>query len=261
MVAQNTFGRKSRRGFYEYDSQGNPLDNPRQPSSEENCPGEGKQITLSHGSFAPGLQELLHACRWHVTPISEGLRNTFAAVISANKDEGALDLVYELDLALPPGTPVLLQSADLTLAEAAGGMSHPERLVGFDGLFLTGRLVTLAALPQTNPSAVAAASEVFHSLGKETCLVDDSPALVLPRIVCTLVNEAAFALGESVADAGTIDTAMKLGTNFPFGPLEWGRKLGYPTVAIILDHLRREYGEERYRLAPLLRRWSRLPPP
>jgi 3-hydroxybutyryl-CoA dehydrogenase len=72
-----------------------------------------------------------------------------------------------------------------------------------------------------------------------------------------LINEAAFAVGEGSADQATIDMAMKLGANYPKGPFEWAVNLGYDKIVIMLDHLRREYGEDRYRAAPLLRRWSR----
>ncbi len=82
--------------------------------------------------------------------------------------------------------------------------------------------------------------------------------MVLPRILSALVNEAAFAIGEGVADGMIIDLAMTLGTNYPRGPISWGREMGYGKIASILNHLHQEYGEERYRLAPQLLRWSRL---
>ena len=72
-----------------------------------------------------------------------------------------------------------------------------------------------------------------------------------------LANEAAFARLEGVAEAETIDTAMKLGVNYPKGPLEWGQELGYSKVLGVLDHLNAEYREERYRACVLLRRWAR----
>jgi 3-hydroxybutyryl-CoA dehydrogenase len=73
-----------------------------------------------------------------------------------------------------------------------------------------------------------------------------------------LANEAAFAIGEDVADEATIDRAMQLGVNYPKGPLAWAREIGLGRIVTILDHLFQEYHEERYRVAPLLRRWARL---
>jgi 3-hydroxybutyryl-CoA dehydrogenase len=94
----------------------------------------------------------------------------------------------------------------------------------------------------------------FRSLGLHTEWVGDAPGLVLGRIVCQLVNEAAFALERGVGSAEDIDTAMRLGFNYPRGPLEWGDAIGLDHALAVLDALREELGEERYRAAPLLRR-------
>jgi 3-hydroxybutyryl-CoA dehydrogenase len=77
---------------------------------------------------------------------------------------------------------------------------------------------------------------------------------VLGRIVCQLVNEACFALGEGVGSAADIDAAMRLGYNYPRGPLEWADLIELDHVLATLDALYEERREERYRAAPLLRR-------
>jgi 3-hydroxybutyryl-CoA dehydrogenase len=97
---------------------------------------------------------------------------------------------------------------------------------------------------------------LMASLGLRTEWIGDGAALVLPRILSMLANEAAFALGEGTAEEETIDRAMKLGANYPFGPLEWLRQVGPHKVLRILEHLRLVFAEERYRVAPLLRRWA-----
>jgi 3-hydroxybutyryl-CoA dehydrogenase len=79
-------------------------------------------------------------------------------------------------------------------------------------------------------------------------------ASILERIVCQLVNEACFALGRGIGSAADIDTAMRLGFNWPRGPIAWGDAIGAERVLSVLDRLRSEIGEERYRAAPLLRR-------
>jgi 3-hydroxybutyryl-CoA dehydrogenase len=75
---------------------------------------------------------------------------------------------------------------------------------------------------------------------------------VLTRLGATIANEACFALGEGVATAGDIDTAMRLGYNWPIGPLEWGERLGWSRVLGLLEELRALQGDA-YRPAPLLR--------
>jgi 3-hydroxybutyryl-CoA dehydrogenase len=82
---------------------------------------------------------------------------------------------------------------------------------------------------------------------------------VLSRIVCQLANEAYFALGRGIGSREDIDTAMRLGFNWPRGPLEWADAIGPRRVLAVLDGLRSELGEERYRPAPLLRRAAARP--
>jgi 3-hydroxybutyryl-CoA dehydrogenase len=99
-----------------------------------------------------------------------------------------------------------------------------------------------------------AAETYFASLGLHVERVGDAPGLVLGRIVCQLVNEACFAVGEGVGSEADVDAGMKLGLNHPRGPFEWLALIGAERVLEILDALRAFYGEERYRAAPLLRR-------
>ena len=117
-------------------------------------------------------------------------------------------------------------------------------------------LVELTRGPATTDEQAAEAELYFGSRGKYVEWVGDSPGLVLGRIASQLVNEAAFALGRGIGSAEDIDTAMRLGFNYPRGPLEWGAAIGYPNVLATLDALHRELGEERYRAAPLLRRMA-----
>jgi 3-hydroxybutyryl-CoA dehydrogenase len=76
---------------------------------------------------------------------------------------------------------------------------------------------------------------------------------VLERIVCQVINECAFALGEGVGSAEDIDTGMVLGLNYPRGPLAWADEIGLDHVLAVLDGLWEQYREERYRPAPALR--------
>jgi 3-hydroxybutyryl-CoA dehydrogenase len=88
---------------------------------------------------------------------------------------------------------------------------------------------------------------------------DVAPAAggVLERIVCQVINECAFALGEGVGSAEDIDTGMVLGLNYPRGPLAWADEIGLDHVLAALDGLWEEYREERYRAAPELKRLVR----
>ena len=117
------------------------------------------------------------------------------------------------------------------------------------------RLVEIARLPGTSTQELSAAGRYFAAMGKHVeCTPGDAPGLVLGRIVCQLINEACFAVGEGVGSPDDLDTAIRLGFNHPRGPFEWLAQIGPERVLAVLDSLRAELGEERYRAAPYLRR-------
>jgi 3-hydroxybutyryl-CoA dehydrogenase len=116
------------------------------------------------------------------------------------------------------------------------------------------KLVELTRLPGTRDDAADASQRFFTSLGMHHEWVADAPGLVLGRLVCQLVNEALFAIGEGVGSADDVDAGTTLGLNHPRGPVAWGRAIGFDHVLATLDGLWRERREERYRAAPLLQR-------
>ncbi|MFI5338843.1 MAG: 3-hydroxyacyl-CoA dehydrogenase family protein [Candidatus Methylomirabilales bacterium] len=160
-----------------------------------------------------------------------------------------------LDPELPETTLILTAALGHSAAEAAADIHARHRVVGFAALppLQKGQAVEMAATPWTEAAALDQAGRFFRDVGLEPMIVPDAPGLVFPRILCTIINEAAFALMEGVASAEDIDTAMKLGTNYPLGPLEWADRIGLDQVLGVLEGLQVEYGEDRYRPAPLLR--------
>jgi 3-hydroxybutyryl-CoA dehydrogenase len=114
--------------------------------------------------------------------------------------------------------------------------------------------VELTRGPDSTQAAIDATERFFSTLGKHTLWVGDAPGLVLGRIVSQLINECAFALGEEVGSSEDIDRGLVHGLNYPRGPLAWGDRIGLDHVIAVLDGLYEELREERYRVAPLLRR-------
>jgi 3-hydroxybutyryl-CoA dehydrogenase len=257
LVQQKAFGRKTGRGFYRYNERGEIEAEANQPVGH---PGRaetpGTPAVLLSGDWAPGLEAACRDAGISVLAEPED-QPAWLGVAAAGKSAGLRQILQAYEQALPDGTPILCQCADVTLGEAAGWLRQPARLVGFDGLFAAGQAVSLVAHLQAGAEVRTRVEAFFGRLGKEAVWVEDTPGLVLPRIICMLANEAAFAVSEGAAGPETIDQAMQLGTNYPKGPLGWAKEIGYDRVLAVLDHLHAEYKEERYRAAPLLRRWQR----
>jgi len=182
-------------------------------------------------------------------------KSAFVALELTNCDLAAKkENLRSLEKALPKKTVIISSSVTVTLAEQESWLKSADRLVGIGALpsLLGGSLIEFTASPSTTPEALERAMSIAASLRKKTAVVRDSIGMVLPRIVCMLSNEACFAMSERVATAHGIDTAMKLGTNYPKGPVEWGDALGADQVFAVMSALHRHFGEERYRPAPLL---------
>jgi 3-hydroxybutyryl-CoA dehydrogenase len=94
------------------------------------------------------------------------------------------------------------------------------------------------------------ATDLFSLLGRRAEWVPDIEGFITARVVVSIINEAFFALEEKVSTEEEIDIAMKLGTNYPFGPFEWGKKIGLQKVFSLLNALSNR--QSRYRPCPLL---------
>lgn len=152
--------------------------------------------------------------------------------------------------------PILSSTMVCSATEAASWIPRPDRLVGFGLLppLSTPGAVELANALQTQEMYLEKAKTFWQDLEMKPVVVADGPGLVRARTVCCLINEAASALFEGVASAEDIDTAMRLGTNYPHGPFEWADIIGVDTVLGVMNGLFREWGEARYRPSPLLKR-------
>jgi 3-hydroxybutyryl-CoA dehydrogenase len=179
-------------------------------------------------------------------------------VIEAHHEsaETKQELLLSLSRAVPPQALLLASALNVSAAQAAAWSQRPCRVVGYGVIppLAAGDTVELAPALQTGDEALQQAVDFWRGLGLETAVVADGPGLVRARTVCCLVNEAASALMEGVASAADIDRAMELGTNYPRGPLAWGDLMGLDTVLGVMEGLFHEWGEDRYRPSPLLRR-------
>jgi 3-hydroxybutyryl-CoA dehydrogenase len=137
---------------------------------------------------------------------------------------------------------VIINSVEHTLQETHPGFI---RMNGWAS-FLSSPLVEASGPDSYHDSA----ADVFALLGKEIQWVPDEPGFVTPRVISMIINEAYFTLEEGVSSEADIDTAMKLGTNYPYGPFEWAEKIGRQNVRNLL--LKLSITHSRYRPSSLL---------
>ena len=170
-----------------------------------------------------------------------------------------VSVVLNLDERFGPDLTILTNALNGSVTGIAGHCNHPARVVGYTALPPLAGSTVVELLPalQSGEAAKEEARAFWQSLGREPVEVADSVGGVVPRIVCNLINEAAYALMEGVATPEDIDLAMRLGTNWPRGPLAWADLIGLDQVVAILEALGDEFGPDQYRPAPLLRQLAR----
>lgn len=163
--------------------------------------------------------------------------------------DGVINLLFEnnaeeiklLNEFLPK--PVIINSILITLHE----INLPFIRINGWSTFLKRETAEAASGNEENKIA---AELIFTSLKRKAEWVPDITGFISPRVVAMIINEAYFALDEKVSTKKEIDTAMKLGTNYPYGPFEWAERIGLKNILALLNKL--SLKEKRYQPAPLL---------
>lgn len=176
------------------------------------------------------------------------------------EDRAAKKEVYKaLADILPPDALMGSNTSSISITELAAAWVKPENFVGihFFNPVPRMKLVEVIRGLQTSEEAVNTVIVTVDRLGKTPVKVNDRPGFVANRLLMPMINEAVYALDEAVADARSIDDVMKLGCNFPMGPLELADLIGLDVCLNILEVLHEDFGDPKYRPCPLLRNMVR----
>ncbi|WP_405448439.1 3-hydroxyacyl-CoA dehydrogenase [Streptomyces achromogenes] len=215
LVESGRLGRKSGRGWYDY-AEGAERPEPH-TADKERPPAH----VVAEGGLGPAA-ELLTL-----------IREAGIEVREEDEDQGTR-------LVLPGG-------GDLVLAD--GQTSAEFRDVVYFDLALDYRAATriaLSASQDTSPRTLAEATGLFQALGKDVSVIGDVPGMIVARTVARIIDLAHDAVAKGVATEEDIDTAMRLGVNYPLGPFEWGRRLGRDFAFDILDEMHERDPSGRY---------------
>ncbi len=266
-VAAGLHGRKSGRGYYDYGAGAGPGKHRRaDPEEVESAlPGNGEGVVVIAGASALAMELRAAAMDvgYEVRTPHEPTGGVLPALVIDCDSRPARDVGgYTAGSATRidrRGTRAAAQGGARLVLCRRGSLSALDpggSAVGFHVLAPVGeaRLIELTRGEDSSPLAAQRAERFFGALGKQVAWVRDAPGLVLGRIVCQVINESAFALGEGVGSAEDIDRGMLLGLGHPRGPLAWADEIGLDEVLALLDALCDEYREDRYRPAPALRR-------
>jgi len=234
-VAAGFYGRKSGRGFYDHA----PAAAKAEPASE--APQAKPASVIVHGELGNGapLAERIVAGGVRIERTRADSRFPAGALHVPGSGAGAW-------LALTDGrtaTRRVVESGvrDLVLFDLALDYASATRLA-------------IAAADTCSAAALGAAVGALQATGVNVTRLDDVAGLAVMRTVAMLANEAAEAVMQGVALAEAIDVAMQKGVNYPRGPIAWGDAIGAGVIRDVLANLAAHYGEDRYRISPLIAR-------
>ncbi|MCX5266265.1 3-hydroxyacyl-CoA dehydrogenase [Streptomyces sp. NBC_00199] len=215
LVESGRLGRKSGQGWYDYREGAEPAE----PHTAEKA--RPPAYVVAEGNLGPA-SELLAL-----------IREAGIQVREEDEDHGTR-------LVLPGGG---------QLALADGQTSVEFRDVVYFDLALDYRKATriaLASSQDTSPQTMSEAVGLFQALGKDVSVIGDVPGMIVARTVARIVDLAHDAVAKGVATEEDVDTAMRLGVNYPLGPFEWSRRLGRTWACALLDDLHERDPSGRY---------------
>ena len=227
-----------------------------QEIAEKALGGIGKQVAklVGRNKMTPEEGEALLA---RITPIGEYAPMAEADLIieaATEREEIKHQIIENAGKVLNPTAFMASNTSSIPITRMGAKAVDPKRFIGmhfFNPVPVMGLLEIIPGLA-TSKETLERAREFAGSIGKEVVIAGDDPGFVVNRILCPMINEAIFVLGNGMGSIEDIDKGCRIGLNHPMGPLELGDYVGLDTLFEVIKVLYSTTGDSKYRPAPLL---------
>jgi 3-hydroxybutyryl-CoA dehydrogenase len=181
----------------------------------------------------------------------------FVVEAVVEQEDAKIELFQKLDKICPPEVILASNTSSISITRMGARTTRADRFIGmhFMNPVPQMKLVEIIRGLATSQETYEATRAFAEKLGKATMTAEDFPGFIVNRVLLPMINEAIYTLYEGVGKVSDIDTAMKLGTNQPMGPLELADLIGLDTCLAIMGVMHNVLGDDKYRPCPLLKKY------
>jgi len=212
---------------------------------------------IQRGRFKPEERDRIMRRVETTTSVDDLGACDFVLEAVVENEDAKIALFQKLDKVCPPQVIFASNTSSISITRMGARTSRADRFIGmhFMNPVPAMRLVEIIRGLATSHDTYEVTRDLAERLGKNTMTAEDFPGFIVNRILLPMINEGIYTLYEGVGGVMDIDTAMKLGTNQPMGPLELADLIGLDTCLAIMEVMHRVFGDDKYRPCPLLKKY------